>query len=70
MRQQLRQPDRRPVGLIKDYSHEISTQKRELDNSFKPNRIKGKRQPTREKTPWKSKSYSLLLRVIFADGRF
>jgi hypothetical protein len=49
MRQQSRQSDRRPVGRTKGYSHKISTQKRELDNSSKPNRIKGKRQTAREK---------------------
>jgi hypothetical protein len=54
---------------MKDYSHETSTQKRELDNSSKPNQIKSKRQPVREKTPRMRKSYSLLLRVMLADGR-
>ncbi len=31
------------MGHLKGYSHETSTQKRELDNSSQPNRIKGKR---------------------------
>jgi hypothetical protein len=37
--------------------------------SCKPNRIKGKRKPAREKTLRIRKSYSLFLRVMFADGR-
>jgi hypothetical protein len=49
MRKQLRQPDGRPVGQIVGYSHETSTQKRELEKSSKPNQIKGKRQPARGK---------------------
>jgi hypothetical protein len=49
MRQQSRQPGRRPVGRIKGYSFETTTQKREQNNSFKPKRTKGKRQPAREK---------------------
>jgi hypothetical protein len=47
MRRQSRQPDRRAVGQTKGYSHETYTQKRELDNSSKPNQIKGKK-PVRE----------------------
>jgi hypothetical protein len=51
------------------YSHKISTQKRELDNSSQPHRIKSKRQPAREKTPQlKRKSCLLLLQVMLADG--
>jgi hypothetical protein len=38
--------------------------KRELDNSSKPNWIKGKRQPAREKTPWIKRKRCLL----FAPG--
>jgi hypothetical protein len=62
MRQQSRQPDGKPVGQIKGYSHETSIQKKKLDNSSKPNQIKGKRQSAREKT-------ALLILVMFADGR-
>jgi hypothetical protein len=40
---------REASGLNKGYSHKTSTQKRELDKSSKPNHIKGKRQPAREK---------------------
>jgi hypothetical protein len=50
MRQQLRQPDRRPVGQTKGYSHETSTQKRELDNSSKPNRIRANGSPPEKAT--------------------
>jgi hypothetical protein len=49
MNQQSKQPARRPVGWLKGYSHKTSTQKRELENSSKPNRIKGILQRTREK---------------------
>jgi hypothetical protein len=69
MRQQSRQPNGRPEGRIKGYSRETATQKRELDNSSKPNWIKGKRKPAREKTPQIRKSYSFFLRVMLADGR-
>jgi hypothetical protein len=51
MRQQSRQPDRGPVGQIKSATlTEYLLRKRELDNSFKPNQTKGKRQPARENT--------------------
>jgi hypothetical protein len=42
-----------PVGQIKRATPmEYLLKKRELDNSSKPNRIKGKRQPTRENFHW------------------
>jgi hypothetical protein len=65
----INKPGRRRSYVKKRLSHETSTQKRELDNSSKPNWIKGKRQPAREITPPLRKSYSLLLLVMFADGR-
>jgi hypothetical protein len=43
-----------------------------LDNSFKPNRIKGKRQPAKEKTTTvkkEQKKKTLLLWMMLADGR-
>jgi hypothetical protein len=69
MREQSRRPDGRQVGRIKVYPHKTSSQKRELDNSSELHRIKGRRQPAREKTPRIRKSYSLLLQVMFADRR-
>ncbi len=68
MKQQSRQPDRRPVGQIKGYSHGIFTQKRELDNSSKPNWIKGQKAAHQRRISLVRKSYSLLLRVTIQMG--
>jgi hypothetical protein len=59
------------VGRIKGLlSENIYLKKGELDNSSKPDRIKVKRQPAREKTPWiKRNNYLLLLLVMLADGK-
>jgi hypothetical protein len=45
----------------KGYSHETSTQKGELDNSSKPNQIKGKRQSPPEKNTTDKKKELLTL---------
>jgi hypothetical protein len=49
------------VGQIKGLLSRTFTQKKELNNSSKPNRIKGKRPPGREKTSHMKKKELLTL---------
>jgi hypothetical protein len=59
---------REASGPNKGYSHGISTQTRELDNSSKPNWTRAKDSPPGKNTMDK-KSYSLLLRVTMQMGQ-
>jgi hypothetical protein len=56
-------------GPIKGLLSQNIYSKGELDNTFKPNRIMGKRQPAREIPRIKRRNCLLLLWVMLADAR-